>query len=395
MKISNKIIVCLIFCIPVSVSLKAQAWNKKQNAPVELTFPVIVSLDGEIHMIGGGAAAGATDLHLRYTISTDKWDTLAPVPYKAQQPAGAVVNGKIHFCGGGFPNTGTRLNKHYIYHSDKDTWTKAADLPVATAIHKAVSYNGQFYIMGGQPDKFMFRVYNPQNDLWTDLSSLPDQNFWYGGICASASGIYRFGGGGSGAPVAQAHHFDSTSNSWKSINPLPNPLHALSATAINDSIVFIAGGYGSGTVSKNCLIYNCKTGIYSQVNHLPEPRYYHSLIYENNCVFVLGGANDNDPDLGYTIWQNCIPTNSLELTHQTDGSQFYICRKPGGVSLNYSGNDAIDFQNYRIFDLYGRTIAEGQLLINETVIQVPSDGIYYFEFIYKGINYRYSVFNYR
>ena len=82
------------------------------DVPADLAFPVVVELQGNIHVLGGGGGSGASDLHLRYLPVTDTWDTLASVPYLAQQPCGAVLNGKIHFCAGGYPNTGTPLDEH-------------------------------------------------------------------------------------------------------------------------------------------------------------------------------------------------------------------------------------------------------------------------------------------
>lgn len=81
----------------------AQSWQAMSDISEELAFPVVVELRGNILVLGGGASAGATDIHLRYTPATDSWNTLPPVPYFAQQAAGEVVNDMNHFCGGGHP----------------------------------------------------------------------------------------------------------------------------------------------------------------------------------------------------------------------------------------------------------------------------------------------------
>ncbi|MCF8299114.1 MAG: hypothetical protein K9J13_16315 [Saprospiraceae bacterium] len=158
------IIICIIAFQSNSFS---QTWDTLANLPEGLTFPVAVELNGEIHVIGGGGSAGATDLHLRYKPSTNVWDTLAPVPYLAQQPAGAVLNGKIHYFGGGYPNSGTRLSSHYAYDPVSNTWDSAAFLPIPRVIMKAASINGKIYAMSGQPDKARVDEYNPSTDNWT------------------------------------------------------------------------------------------------------------------------------------------------------------------------------------------------------------------------------------
>ena len=52
--------------VALQTKLYSQAWDTLTPVPVGLAFPVVVELNGEIHVIGGGSPAGATDLHLRY-----------------------------------------------------------------------------------------------------------------------------------------------------------------------------------------------------------------------------------------------------------------------------------------------------------------------------------------
>ena len=96
---------------------------------------------------------GATDLHVRYTPSTDTWDTLSSVPYRAQQPAGAVVNEKS-ILRGWISDIWPTSHSHFFYDADSNAWYPAAvTLPVAVAIHKCVELDGKLYVLSGQPDK--------------------------------------------------------------------------------------------------------------------------------------------------------------------------------------------------------------------------------------------------
>src|SRR6185436_19063756 len=130
----KSILYAILFSL-IFIQSQSQTWQTLPSLPFSFAFPVVVALRGEIHVMGGGASGGATDMHLRFKPSTGKWDTLPPVPYKAQQPAGAVVNGKIYFCGGGFPNSGSPLKNNYYYDPDSNKWFAATNMPVATAIH--------------------------------------------------------------------------------------------------------------------------------------------------------------------------------------------------------------------------------------------------------------------
>src|SRR5215203_2569448 len=185
----KKIYPVLLLWLTATIS-NAQNWQHKADIPLAFVFPVVVELDGNIHVMGGGNNGVATDQHVRYSPLTDIWDTLAAVPYRAQQPAGAVVNGKIHYCGGGFPTSGQRLDLHYYFDPDSNAWYPAANLPVAVAIHKCAELDGKLYVLSGQPDKTLCEYYDPLTDTWTQLIALHDQNFWYGVIVNANNTLY-------------------------------------------------------------------------------------------------------------------------------------------------------------------------------------------------------------
>ncbi len=339
--------------------INAQPWQKMADMPAELSFPVVVELRGNIHVMGGGGSSGATDLHLRYQPALNKWDTMAPVPYKAQQPAGAVLNGNIHFFGGGFPNTGTRLDKHYYYVADSNKWFEAAKLPVATAIHKAVSLDNKLYCLTGQPNKNLCQYFDADSNKWFSLNALPDANFWYGAVLAVGSNIYRFGGGGFSAPVVSSHKYTGANDNWSAIANLPQALHAPAASNIGDSAIFITGGYNAGENLKKVWIYNVRKDIY----HVSEPfetgRSYHSLVTINGCLYSVGGSNDLVENTGVSLLKYCPPM--FPLSDRADAlqsrprviknSEFFRVEKDAGVQdkvsismYNQLGQNILDRQ---------------------------------------------------
>lgn len=160
----KKSLFLLLLLIVFTSKTHSQYWDTLTDIPEGLAFPVVVALEGHIHIIGGGATGGATDLHLVYDPATDNWDTLTPVPYLAQQPAGAVLNGKIHYFGGGYPNSGTPLDDHYAYDPATDTWDSAAFLPIPRVIMKAATIDGKLYALSGQPQKNRMDRYDPVTD---------------------------------------------------------------------------------------------------------------------------------------------------------------------------------------------------------------------------------------
>ena len=349
-----------LFILTISISLcsDAQPWQTLANLPVDLAFPVVVELNGNIHVMGGGASSVASDLHLRYTPSTDTWDTLAPVPYRAQQPAGAVVNGKIHFCGGGFPNTGTPLDLHYYYDPDSAQWYQAANMPVPTAIHKAVSLDGKMYVLSGQPNRYLCEYYDPVSDSWTQLNSLPDQNFWYGAIAATGQTIYRFGGGGYLSPVNLAHRYDKLNDTWVPLPVLPEALHAPAGVTINDSLIVYSGGYLSAVTKDKVWIYNTNAQTYTLSDSLPAARNYHSMVKVDTCIYSVGGYNISFPSMGFSLIKNCasnVVITSVPSPVTEVQKPYSISITPSVVSIyldsHYNGDASV-----RLIDVTGRTV---------------------------------------
>ncbi len=338
----------------------AQIWEKKADIPVELAFPVVVELNGNIHVMGGGGPSGATNLHLRYKPATNKWDTLPPVPFLAQQPGGAVVNSKIHFCGGGYPNTGTRLNKHYYYDSDSSKWFQATNLPVATAIHKVVSFDNKLYIMSGQPDKTLCEYYDPASKSWVQKNPLPDQNFWYGAIVSNSKSIFRFGGGGVGGPTNVAHSYDKTSDSWVSLPALPVILHAPSATVLNDSLIFITGGYGLGITYDKTYIYHTLKKKYYPSDALPFGTNYHSMVTVNGCAYSVGGDNPSVTGAGISLIKICSPSYKWAISIEVPATKksYEIIRTPEKLVFCFNKFQLLKSFELEILDFSGRRIVQ-------------------------------------
>jgi len=269
----------------------SQAWTTLPDIPVSLAFPVVVALDGNIHVIGGGGPNGATDLHLRYRPSTNSWDTLSPVPYKAQQPGGAVVNGRIHYFGGGYPNSGTRLDDHYAYDPSSNTWLKQQDMLIPRVIHKTATLGDTIYALSGQPDKSRVDIFTTSDSTWKRRNDLPDGNFWYSAMSVQNNTLYRFGGGGSISAVTSAHVYNQKTDTWTAVSSLSQTNHAPAAEVLGDSL-YITGGYVDYRYSDQSLVYDVNTQSYGKGPSFPEGRSYHSMVRIDNCIYSVGGHND-------------------------------------------------------------------------------------------------------
>jgi hypothetical protein len=357
----------LLSCALLPFATQAQGWQDMADVPYSLAFPVVVELQGNIHVIGGGSGQGATDVHLRYTPATDSWTTLAPVPYSAQQPCGTVVNGKIHFCGGGFPNTGSPLNDHYVYDPGTDAWTQATDLPFPTAINEAASIDGKLFVLSGQPDKQLCQSYDPQTTLWTAHNDLPDMNFWYGAIVAANNTIHRFGGGGYMAPTDAAHVYAPVGDTWNSLPDIPSPIHSLAGAAVNDSTICLAGGYYNFADLDNVWLYHTNTQQYEVLDPLPAGRSYHAVVLVDGCIYVVGGNSSLDPDMGLSLIRNCSVGVSVQSIEHT-ADPYTITTDQGSITVRLTPGTGLTGASFAVIDGAGRMVHEVSLRSGEATV---------------------------
>ncbi len=357
-------------------NLFSQNWETLADMPVGLAFPVVVALNGEIHVIGGGGPAGATDIHLRYKPLTNIWDTLAPVPYLAQQPSGAVLNGKIHYFGGGFPNSGTPLSSHYVYDPGTNSWTIAASLPIARVIMESAVINGKIYALGGQPNKSRVDEYNPTTNSWTTKNALPDNNFWYSEIAVLNNEIYRFGGGGYSAPSNSVHKYDSVSDSWTNIATLPVALHAPAGSALG-GLIYIAGGYN--TIDLDVVrTFNTNTSTFNTITPLPSARSYHDIVTVDTCIYSIGGNNPSFPNMNTSLIRYCN-SSGVSVKEILSPKTIVVFPNPANDYITFENINS-PVMNAELFDLMGAkkmemTINKGTKRVD--ISELP-EGIYFY-----------------
>lgn len=357
--------------------LLAQKWDTLATIPASFTFPVVVAVDGEIHVMGGGGEGGATTLHYAYDPEADMWERKADVPYAAQQPAGAATDEKIHFFGGGFPNSGTPLDDHYIYDVANDTWEEGGKLTAPRAIHNAVAIDGAVYSVGGQGMQRLFQRYNEDTKVWEDRSNLPDNQFWYGAhITAKDGKYYRFCGGGYTSPVNQANVYDPATNSWSALPSFPDATHGLKGAVIGDKI-FLTGGYHSFEERSEMLIFDTETDQYTLSNTpLPIGRNYHGMVSIDSCIYVVGGnhAIESIRDVIRTqLIRICPSEMTSDITDQYVAEPLTVSYFDENIILQLPEDIESNMQ-FELYDMMGKQVFSQALSNDATGTQTVGVG---------------------
>lgn len=320
----NSTLLLFSFLLLVAIPGKSQsAWDTLPSVPEDLVFTTATVLNGQIHLIGGGASGGATAKHYVYDTLSMQWDTLAPAPYKAQMPAAAVAKGKIHYFGGGFPNSGSPLPWHYIYDPDSNAWDSSTNLSWPRAIHYGATINDEAHVFAGQGNAYTFERFDDSSQAWVALQVLPDPYFMYGAHAVQNNKLYRFGGGGYTSPVDSAHVYDPASNTWASLPKLNNGLHGTAGGVIGERI-YIVGGYYNFAPTDEVWIYDIASQTYSPGPTLPIGRDYHNVVSIGNCIYSIGGDHPIDGTVGTSFIKYCeVATDRIQEESLQKITAFY------------------------------------------------------------------------
>lgn len=346
-------------------------WDTLSPIPESFTFPVVTALGDHIHIMGGGASGGASNLHYAYDTNTDTWEQRASIPFASQQPAGAAADGKIHFFGGGVPNSGSPIDDHAMYDPTTDSWTEVAKLTQPRAIHDALGLDGVLHSLGGQGISTRHEIYNAASDEWESKASLPDGQFWYGAHIAADGKIYRFCGGGYTSPVDNASVYYPDVNIWSALPDFPVATHGLKGAAIGKKI-YLTGGYNNFLQRDELYVFDMETKEYTLSEaSLPKGRNYHNVVAINGCLYVLGGFHDIDETLRTQLIKYCPPTSSSsnDITIENlDGISF----REGTLRLDLEsslGKDAV----LSVYDVAGRHLFDDVLLSHEVNYETQLD----------------------
>ena len=176
-------------------------WTLGADMPFAAGSSSSAVVNGKVYVAGGivysGGTGNTTNRVAMYDPATNTWTEKAPMPQGRNHAAAATDGGKLYIFGGrgvGSGNDNTVANGFdtlQIYDPATDTWQSSDDagstlapLPQARGgTGKAVYYNGEFYIMGGETlngagataNNVYDRVdiYNPTTNTWRLGTSMP------------------------------------------------------------------------------------------------------------------------------------------------------------------------------------------------------------------------------
>jgi N-acetylneuraminic acid mutarotase len=221
------------------------------------------AVGGKLYVFGGfdslKSCCTPTDRAQRYDPATNVWTPLSPMPDRGVTHAGMATDGKdIYYAGGYIANStwtaqvyGTRAV--WKYNVAQETYTRLADLPVASAAGQLEYLAGKLHYFGGtNPERTRDLNTHYVLDLtgggtaWTPAAPLLEARNHLGS--AVLNGVIYAIGGQTGhdahlTTLNTVEAYDPATDHWERRAPMPRALsHTTNSTFVLNGRIVVAGG---------------------------------------------------------------------------------------------------------------------------------------------------------
>ena len=189
----------------------------------------------------------------RYNPATNQWSEIANLP-RAQGAGGAAIVGRtLHFFGGNSADRVTNVGNHYVMNLDDlgAGWKTAAPMPDPKDHFSTVVVNNKIYAIAGEyghdrdfnTQKTM-DVYDPANNSWRRLASMPIENSHAEGSTFAYNGQIIFAGGQTKdrqLSTDRVFAYDPVKNQWRERYRLPNYLQGAIVMVVGNKVYVTQG----------------------------------------------------------------------------------------------------------------------------------------------------------
>ena len=224
-------------------------WNLAPDLPFPIHHAMAAELNGSLIVMGGFAGDLGGTATSRVFILDDPASTTARwragPSLKRPRGAGAAVtvNGKVIVVGG--ISSGGHVAPVEIF--DGTAWRDGARIP-SLRDHLAAATDGKIvYVAGGRRagGHFgTFESYDPANDRWEKLTSMPTARSGLGGAVIGGTFVTVGGEGPRIFPEVEAYDIDA--KAWRRLPDLAVPVHGVGVAALGMNLYAFVGGVRVG-----------------------------------------------------------------------------------------------------------------------------------------------------
>ncbi|MBA3570269.1 MAG: hypothetical protein H0W28_13260, partial [Pyrinomonadaceae bacterium] len=250
----------------MAYNLKTGMWRGDlATRPLKGDHHAASVVGGKLYLIGGlgGGSAGRVQI---YNPSTNSWTLGAPAPYAGGAVSIGAMGGKIYIAGG-IVGTST-VNTAAVYDAATDTWKALAQMP-AGRNHAAGGSDGKkLFVFGGRTGgntvstgADSVQVYDPATNTWawngqagSTIPALPQRRGGMGKAVFFQGEFYVMGGettsSGTGQVSGNVYNrvdvYNPVSKTWRLETAMPTARHGIFPVAANGKIWVAGGGVQAG-----------------------------------------------------------------------------------------------------------------------------------------------------
>ncbi|XP_016308770.1 kelch-like protein 29 [Sinocyclocheilus anshuiensis] len=209
---------------------------------------------------------------------------------------------------------------HMLPHARQEMQTPRTRPRLSAGVAEVIVLVGGRQVIGmNQRSLTAVTCFNPQNNKWYPLASLPFYNREFFSVISAGDNIYLSGGIESGVTLADVWcymslldnwnlvsrmtvprgvagnldnvaRYDTITNQWEMVAPLPKPVHSAAATVCGGKI-YVFGGVNEAGLSAGVLqSYVPQTNAWSFIESPMIDNKYAPAVTLNGYIFILGGA---------------------------------------------------------------------------------------------------------
>jgi N-acetylneuraminic acid mutarotase len=265
--------------------------------PIAISGHAVVSQGGNVYSFGGIVNNVAIANAYKYTPATNMWTSIASLPTPRGWFSGASDGTYIYLLGGVDQNFNTTAT---LWRYDPASNTYDTSLPsytIPTYFHASAYLNGKIYRIAGAATgtDYHVEVYDIVTNTWSMAANYPVANHT---LMAATLGNYVYAGGGNAFPT-NAYRYDPNTNTWAAIADLPAGRTAAASDAYNGRWL-LAGGDVNFATSNSAIAWDPASNTWTNLPNMVQPRDYLAGATAGQSFYAVAGdfgpgspTNDN------------------------------------------------------------------------------------------------------
>ncbi|XP_039540711.1 kelch-like protein 29 [Pimephales promelas] len=194
---------------------------------------------------------------------------------------------------------------HMLPHARQEMQTPRTRPRLSAGVAEVIVLVGGRQVIGmNQRSLTAVTCFNPQNNKWYPLASLPFYNREFFSVVSAGDNIYLSGGIESGVTLADVWCYMSLLDNWNLVSRMTVP-RCRHNSVVYDGKLYAIGGLGVAGNLDNVERYDTITNQWEMVASLPKPVHSAAATVCGGKIYVFGGVNEAGRSAG--VLQSYVP----------------------------------------------------------------------------------------